>query len=438
MISPKFLFLPARRFLVLVITAIILTRVFLIWATPLNDRWIDLSIYQEVGELVVNGVDPYNPASKPELREKLRLNDHGAVPYVRDGDYEYYISGNLPSSTALYGLIEWLSGGSDRGWRLILISGDVSIAMAAFFLLRRSGVKLETLNQQLAFTLGTVLYPSLLYWGTILAEDKQFQTALMLALAGLLMRRGRFSPSNAFWIGVIGGLSLLFKALGLFLAPVALRYFISRPKRELLFAVAAALVVALPLLLMFDLSFIDRMGTRLTLGSSTPLRADLLHASPWLLVPFRWVSLARPLLCSGLALASVGAYLRGRIDLLNCAAALALVFACLWITGGGMDRMNMAMMLALFCTATLSAALWQTLTWLNFLLQVPTYAVVLRHLQWTFGIDPEMPDAVTTAFFLLCYFSMMLSAASSDAARIKQRKSVTHPWLASFGTAEKK
>jgi hypothetical protein len=387
MYSPKFLFLPARRFLVLAITAIILTRVFLIWATPLNDRWIDLSIYQEVGELVVNGVDPYNPASKPELREKLRLNDHGAVPYIRDGGYEYYVSANLPGSTALYGLIEWLSGGSDRGWRLILIGGDVAIALAAFFLLRRSGVKLETLNQQLAFALGTVLYPSLLNWGTILAEDKQFQTALMLALAGLVMTRGRSPRSNAVWIGVIGGLSLLFKALGLFLAPVALRYFISRPKRELLIAIASALVVALPLFLMFDLSFIDRMVTRLTWGSSTPLRADLFHASPWLLIPFRLVSVARPLLCGALVLASVAAYLRGRIDLLNCSAAMCVVFTCLWITDGSMDRMNVAMLLALFCTATLSTALWRTLTWLNFLVQVPIYAALFRHS--TFAINPE-------------------------------------------------
>ena len=131
---PNLPVLSARSFLVLAIIAIVVTRVILIEATRSNDDFIDLSIYCEVGELVVNGVDPYDVDAKRDLRERLRLNNHGAVPYVTasKAGYDFYVTANLPASTLLYGLIEWLSGGSPHGWRFILISGDLAIALATF------------------------------------------------------------------------------------------------------------------------------------------------------------------------------------------------------------------------------------------------------------------------------------------------------------------
>ena len=73
-----------------------------------------------------------------------------------------------------------------------------------------------------------------------------------------------------------------------------------------------------------------------------------------------------------------------------------------------MDRMNIAMMFALICSATISARTWQTLTLINFLVQVPIYLAVFRHKQYAFGVDPELPDAVATAIFVISYFSVLL------------------------------
>jgi hypothetical protein len=66
------------------ILAIVVSRLGLVFVTPAADQNIDLSIYREVGELVVNGVDPYDFSSQLSLREKLRLNEKGAVPYVKE------------------------------------------------------------------------------------------------------------------------------------------------------------------------------------------------------------------------------------------------------------------------------------------------------------------------------------------------------------------
>jgi hypothetical protein len=131
---PKFLVLPPRPFLLFSAIVLVVVRIILIEATPIYDKAGDLTIYIEVGELVVNGVDPYDPDAKHELREALRLNDHG-VTSLDKVLHDYYVSGNLPASTVLYGVIEWLSGGSAHGWRYIFISGDLALLLAAYFLL---------------------------------------------------------------------------------------------------------------------------------------------------------------------------------------------------------------------------------------------------------------------------------------------------------------
>ncbi len=106
------------------------------------------------------------------------------------------------------------------------------------------------------------------------------------------------------------------------------------------------------------------------------------------------------------------ACLRGKIDLLNCSAALSVVFACLWLLAGSMDRMNIAMMFALVCSATISVKAWRTLALVNFLVQVPIYVAVYRHKQYALGLDPELPDAVATVIFVVSYFAVLFLSRS--------------------------
>jgi hypothetical protein len=199
----------------------------------------------------------------------------------------------------------------------------------------------------------------------------------------------------------------MFKVLGIFLLPSAVKYFFDRPGRELVIATFTATVIALPLILYFDLAFITRMLTRLRDGGTPVPTPGVLHASPWSLIPDTWVFYARPLVCSTLAGLTIAAFVTGRINLLNCSAAICLVFTCLWLLGGSMDRMNIAMMFALTCTATMSVKSWQILTVANFLVQVPIYIAVFRHHQYALGLDPELPDAVATMIFIVFYFTMV-------------------------------
>jgi hypothetical protein len=80
-------------------------------------------------------------------------------------------------STALFGLLEFVSEGNPKIWRIASIFSDVSIALAAFFFLRRVGIALLAPAQKITFAAGVVGYFSLIEWGTFWPADKQFQTA---------------------------------------------------------------------------------------------------------------------------------------------------------------------------------------------------------------------------------------------------------------------
>jgi hypothetical protein len=394
-------------FIPLVILTILISRGAVI-LTSHDDAQMDLSIYQEVGELVVHGIDPYDHRTNVELRTALRLNDYGAADWVKQNAvlYDYYVSSNLPGSTALYGLLERMSQGNPKIWRLALASGDILIALAAFFLLHRAGVTLDTLGKQITFSLAAIYYPSNIEWGLLIAEDKQIQTALMLLLAGLLVARPvACAPLNAAAIGSIGALSLFFKAFGVFLAPVALSYFFRAPRREVALALCAAAITVLPFCLRFDLSFVRLMLDRVAHGSAASTTA--LHGSPWQLIPFAAVYYARPLLCVALSLYVVIAWVRGTLDVLICSAAIGVICACLWMVGGSMDRMNIAMMFAMFCAATVSIRFWRNLVLFNFIAQTLIYTTVIARTRWLNFVDAETPDAIATAIFVTSYFALL-------------------------------
>ena len=391
-------------FLAFCLVAIALTRSAIILSS--NDAGIDITIYREVGQLVSNGINPYDFTSNESLRQALRADGYGIDPEVIRGkaEYDYLVSGNLPASTALYGLIEWM-GHSRQWWRLALALGDILAAAGAFFLFSRAGIAIDTAARQAAFAFAMIYYPSAIQWGVIYSEDKQFQVALMFFLAGLVIKNTWKAPTGAaIAIGVVGSFGVLFKALGVFLVPLVLNYFRTQPRRDFFIAVASASFIAALFCLYFGTAFILLMADRMTMGSSA--LAD--HGSPWVLLPPVAAQYARPILCMLLLVGACVAYHRQKLDMLNLCAATCVIFTCLWITSGSMDRMNIAMIFAMMCMATVSVRNWCTLVTVNFAFQVPLYTGVIARLndpKWLFF--PERPDAIATIVFLTSYFALL-------------------------------
>ena len=307
-----------KIFLALCLVAIALTRSAIILGS--NDAGGDLKIYREVGQLVSNGINPYDFTANESLRQALRADGYGIDPEeMREkSHYNYYVAGNLPASTALYGLIDWM-GQSTRWWRLALALGDILAAAGAFFLFSRAGIPIDTAFKQTAFSLAMVYYPSAIQWGVIYSEDKQFQTALMFFLAGLVIKNTWKAPTAAtIAIGAVGSFAVLFKALGVFLVPLVLSYFRARPRRDFIIAVTSVFIHCGAVLPVFRHGlFIDDKRS----CHQRIISPYCFHGSPWVLLPPVAAQYARPLLCL-LLLAGAGvAYHRQRtryVEPLRC------------------------------------------------------------------------------------------------------------------------
>jgi hypothetical protein len=150
------------------------------------------------------------------------------------------------------------------------------------------------------------------------------------------------------------------------------------------------------------------------------INAAAFHGSPWQLLRPAFSVYARPVLSTALILAVLGAYLRGKIDLLNLCSAICLITACLWVVGGSMDRMNIAMVFAMFCTATLSVRFWQTLTLFNLVVQLFIYATVIARTSWLAFLGYETPDAIATAAFLASYFALLVRHCIAPAGEARK------------------
>ncbi len=189
----------------------------------ITENFLDPRIYQAAGQVVLAGINPYDFSDNPSLREKLRMDmaAPGTEGFTETQEqWNYYVSGNPPASTALYALFEALAHGSRVVWRLLLIAGDVSLFLGVFALLKTLRGRVDgALDQAGCFCL-TVINPILILAGCAIPEDKQFQTALVLFSAAWLLSPAAATTRRAVGTGIFLSLSVFFKVFGVFLAPL--------------------------------------------------------------------------------------------------------------------------------------------------------------------------------------------------------------------------
>jgi hypothetical protein len=68
--------------------------------------------------------------------------------------------------------------------------------------------------------------------------------------------------------------------------------------------------------------------------------------------------------------------------------------------------MNIAMIFAMFCAATLSIRSWQGFVLLNFTVQLLIYSTTIARTSWLNFFDGETPDAMATAVFVTSYVGL--------------------------------
>jgi hypothetical protein len=403
--------LPERRFLLFAIVCIIATRLAVILMTPRTADFLDPRIYQGAGQTVLAGVNPYDFSDDPPLREKLRARM--AAPGTEDftqtqESWNYYVSGNPPASTALYALFEAAAHGSRVAWRLLLILGDMALFLGQFTLLKTLRGRVDGALDQAATLCLTVFNPILILSGCAIPEDKQFQTALMLFAAALLLYPAATTARRGLVTGIVLSLSVFFKVLGIFLTPL----WVARVRREgwrfALWTILGALVPAALSLAAFGRYFIGTLAAR---GAQNSIRGPE-HASPWVLFPLAGDAyLAAKIVAVGLFCAALaGLLVKRRIDLLNLCAGITVAFVCLWLDKGAMTRMNIAMVFAVASLSSLSSKLFAYFSIAFAAVCAAGYALGLGVLR----VHPDSVDALLALLFVLAYLAALLACANPE------------------------
>jgi hypothetical protein len=393
-----------RKFLLLGLAAIVVVRLAVILATPRAADFYDPRIYQGAGQTVLAGVNPYDYADRPAQRAALRAKmsaGRGADDQFTgtQQSWDYYVSGNLPASTALYAAFEAVAHGSRFVWRLLFILGDASVFLAAYALLKTLRGRVDNGADQAALVCLAIINPVLIVSGCAIPEDKQFQTALLLWASALLLARGATTAKRALGVGVVLSLSVLFKLLGIFLFPLWV-VGIRRGGRR--FAIWTVLGGLIPLVLSFAVFGHHFVNDMLARGVSNSVDAPE-HASPWVLVS--WIEGGGPYLLARIAANTafctvlIALLSKRRIDLLNFCAGLTVAFTCLWLDKGSMNRMDMAIVFAVASLASLSRMLFLRFCMAIVLTSGAAYLLGFGLLK----IHLELVDAVLVSIFLVAY-----------------------------------
>jgi hypothetical protein len=395
-----------RKFLLLGLAAIVVVRLAVILATPRSADFYDPRMYQGVGQTVLAGVNPYDYADQPALRAALRARmSAGTADEFTESQqsWDYYVSSNLPASTALYAVFEAVAHGSRFVWRLLFVLGDAAVFLAAYALLKTLRGRVDNGADQAALVCLAILNPVLIVAGCAIPEDKQFQTALLLWASALLLARSAATAKRGLGVGFVLSLSVLFKLLGIFLFPLWVAAIRRGGRRFALWTVAGALIPVVLSFAVFGHYFVSDMLAR---GVSNSVDAPE-HASPWVLVP--WIGggsfmLAKIAVTTAFCGVLIALLSKRRIDLLNFCAGLTVAFTCLWLDKGAVNRMNMAIVFAVASLASLGRTLFLRFSGGVALVSGAAYLLGVGLLR----IHLERVDAVLVSIFLVAYLAGLM------------------------------
>jgi hypothetical protein len=399
--------LSERSFVLFGIVGILVIRLAVILMTPRTADLMDPRIYQGVGQTVLAGVNPYDYADQPARRVALRARmaaGPGVDQFTQTQEsWDYYVSGNLPASTALYALFEIIARGSRFEWRLLFILGDVAIFMGLVALLKTLHGGIENASDQAGMLCLGVVNPVSIVAGCAIPEDKQFQTALLLFAAALLLSPAATTARRGLGIGLVLSLSVMFKLLGVFLLPLWLVRSSREWPRFALWTTLGGIIPVAAAFVAFGHYFVHTMVAR---GVQNSVYAPE-QASPWVLLPWFGGSgyVAAKTMVVTLFCGTLAALLaKRRIDLLNFCAGLAVAFVCLWLDKGAMNRMNIAIVFAVAALGSLSRKLFLYFSAAIVLLSAIGYALGVGALR----LHPQAVDAVLVLTFVSAYLAALL------------------------------
>lgn len=348
------LFSKKRYLLSLTFVTALLVRLFFVYNTPQMNETIDLNILRDGGQLITHGINPYDFEDNVELRNQLRLDSLAYTGWVCETQerWDFYVSGNLPLSLLYFGLMDLVTNGNSKGYRMFytiidaILSTFMALILILFWQLRPSIFSL-----MLIIGIGA-LSPSLLLWGSIYPEDKGLQTLLML-LAILFAIDKRWILS-----AIILGCSIAFKAVGVFIIPICLFLIIDKPKN--IFSIKKQemkkgiyyLVLTSIFAFIWFIPYIPEVFDMMKLRAVDNVGGEVIpeHGSIWVIImelsPENW-RLIKTISVLSLTILWSYTFLIKKLNIIALSLFFLLLFVDVLLLRGSMDRMNIGIIISM-------------------------------------------------------------------------------------------
>jgi hypothetical protein len=377
-IYPEKLFSDWKKTVLFIFMLAFIVRLLLILTNHSKNQFTDLNIYRETGQLVKSGVNPYDFSSDTITRNTLRLDTIAydeSVSASREA-WDYYTSSNLPMSSLLYGLIDKLTNSSPSGFRIIFSFFDALLSVfVALFMIKFWNLKPTWLNFILV-TGAAALSPTLMYWGSVIPEDKGLQTLFMI-LAVWLAKDKKWILSALFL-----GISVAYKGLGVFISPLCLFLILDEPEK--LFNISRGQMkkgIAYTLLsvIFAGIWFIPYMPDVLTMMKSrlsSNLAYEPGHGSIWTFayntVPAYW-ALIRTTTIIVISLLWSYVFIVRKFNIPAISLFLLVLFVDIMLLQGSLDRMNIGIMVSMILFSLLDIRYCRVLVWYTIIAAWPLY-----------------------------------------------------------------
>lgn len=337
-----------------------LFKALLIFISPQANNFTDISCLVNGGQMLTHGINPYDFDDNVELRTQLRLDSIAYNEWLCSdpAEWNYHSGNNLPFNLLLNGFIDLFADGNVYVYRMAYNFADSLIGVfVVLFAFGALNLPYTFLNLILVFLLGGAS-PQLIVFGTMIPEDKGIQIVCMV-MALWFSYKKKLLPAALFLSFSVG-----FKAIGIFIAPLCLYYFLTPQENALaqhhswrdivkvifnkdnvkktlqltILSITFFLIFYLP----YATDFYNLMLNRLDFDlDNTPL-----HASLWrffhMNYPDQWLTI-RQYTIAGLLIYTLWLFLYKNLTFELFITSILLIFTCVILITGSLDRCNMAM-----------------------------------------------------------------------------------------------
>jgi hypothetical protein len=390
----------------------IFVRLCIIYFTPQANKLMDLSICRETGQLVINGINPYDYNDQKELRNYLRTDSVAFNEYTsRDQDsWNFQAGATLPMATLFFGGIEYFFP-SYLAHRYICAFFDslLAVLVLAIVLKKWKLISSSVINDQvskkfqyyLPYIVGlslAAISPVFLLHVTIIPEYKG--VGLLLILSAFYFSDNSLKIYSILLSPLLLGFSISFIGLGIFIVPICFyNIYNNYSFKYLILYGLIAFLSSIIWLVPFLPELITMMNSRMSSVLNIPNHGSM-YVIFYKMMSLESVRVLKNVLMFLFIGINIIGLINKRLNTAILSASLIYIFTCVYLVSGNLDRYNIAIiMVIIFLLYSRFYKMTFMLTLVYFLHGCFTilYTFITKHIRFDF-------DGYFILLFSLLYF----------------------------------